>query len=134
MEIKQFRYSSDNLAYLLFAQTEALVVDGGAVDAILDFLDARQLNLRFVSSRLGADLLDAARAMREGRTRFRIPILVLHGSADRVAAPDGMRELRGRGAVSSFEFDGLHHEVLNEPERDMILALVLRWLELRLVF
>ena len=44
MNIKQFRYSSDNFGYLLYADKSAIAIDGGAVDAILLF--ARQNNLK----------------------------------------------------------------------------------------
>ncbi len=38
MNIKQFRYSSDNLGYLIYGKDSALAIDGGAVQAILDFV------------------------------------------------------------------------------------------------
>ena len=43
MEIAQFRYFSDNLAYVLHGQTQALVVDGGAVAEIREYIRARGL-------------------------------------------------------------------------------------------
>ena len=48
MKIKQFRYGSDNLAYLVYTQKQALAVDGGAWEEILQFLDHRRLDLAFV--------------------------------------------------------------------------------------
>ena len=70
MEIKQFRYAADNFGYLLYGQRSALAVDGGAVRAILAFLDEKRLNLRYVTNtHLHADhtvgnrkLLEATRA------------------------------------------------------------------------
>jgi hydroxyacylglutathione hydrolase len=46
--IRQFRYSRDNFSYLIFDDHEAVVIDGGAVEAILSFLHSRSLLLRFV--------------------------------------------------------------------------------------
>ena len=37
MGIRQFRYSSDNLGYLVYGNETALAIDGGAGRAILDF-------------------------------------------------------------------------------------------------
>jgi len=48
LAIEQFRYSSDNLGYLIFGDRTAVAVDGGAVDEILAFLEKRRLELRFV--------------------------------------------------------------------------------------
>ena len=48
MKIKQFRYSADNLGYLIYSEKDAIAVDGGAVDDILDFLQKKELNLIYV--------------------------------------------------------------------------------------
>lgn len=48
MNIKQFRFSSDNLAYLVYNNKTAVAIDGGAVDAILSFAEQNALCLKFV--------------------------------------------------------------------------------------
>ncbi len=50
MGIRQFRYSSDNLSYLVYGRDFALAIDGGAVHAICDFLEARGLTLKYVAN------------------------------------------------------------------------------------
>lgn len=50
MNIKQFRYSSDNLAYLIYNNGTAVAIDGGAVDSILSFVEQNGLNLKFVAN------------------------------------------------------------------------------------
>jgi len=46
--VAQFRYSSDNLAYLIYGRESAMAIDGGAVDEIVHFLEKRHLQLRYV--------------------------------------------------------------------------------------
>jgi glyoxylase-like metal-dependent hydrolase (beta-lactamase superfamily II) len=48
LKIEQFCYGSDNLAYLVYAQKQALAVDGGAWEEILHFLENYHLELTFV--------------------------------------------------------------------------------------
>lgn len=48
LAVEQFRYSFDNLGYLIFGERTAIAVDGGAVEEILTFLDSRRLELRLV--------------------------------------------------------------------------------------
>ncbi|MFO7753255.1 MAG: hydroxyacylglutathione hydrolase [Desulfobacteraceae bacterium] len=48
MNIQQFRYGSDNLAYVLFRGMEAAAVDPGAVNAISSFIQNRGLALKYV--------------------------------------------------------------------------------------
>ncbi len=50
LNVEQFRYSSDNLAYLVYGDKQALAVDGGAWEEILSFLDSQGLDLSFVAN------------------------------------------------------------------------------------
>ena len=50
MKIRQFRYSSDNLGYVIYGEKSAMAVDGGAVEAILKFLDKNGLELKLVAN------------------------------------------------------------------------------------
>ncbi|TYT74577.1 hydroxyacylglutathione hydrolase family protein [Desulfobotulus mexicanus] len=53
MLVHQFRYNSDNFAYLLEEGGEALAIDGGAVDAILQKVSERGLHLVGVTATHG---------------------------------------------------------------------------------
>ncbi|MBW1695991.1 MAG: MBL fold metallo-hydrolase [Deltaproteobacteria bacterium] len=53
MKVKQFRYASDNLGYLVYGQKDAIAIDGGAVREILSFIDANNLNLKWVTNTHG---------------------------------------------------------------------------------
>ena len=55
MHINQFRYGKGNLAYLLWKNREAIVIDGGAVQEITDFLSERNLTLKLVTNTHGHD-------------------------------------------------------------------------------
>ncbi len=64
MEIKQFRYSRDNLSYLIYNHRNALAIDGGAVKQIMAFCRSKGLRLDFVANThnhpdhtVGTDLL-----------------------------------------------------------------------------
>ena len=48
MKLKQFRYSEDNLGYLIYGEKFAAAIDGGAVEKILSFLKNHNLELRYV--------------------------------------------------------------------------------------
>lgn len=50
MNIKQFRYSADNFAYLAYGRKQALVIDGGAVNAVLAFVKERGLELKYAAN------------------------------------------------------------------------------------
>lgn len=48
MQIRQFRYGIDNLGYLVYEKTDAMAIDGGAVEAMLSFVRAHGLSLKYI--------------------------------------------------------------------------------------
>lgn len=81
-----------------------------------------------------AAALEAAIETNQSAPRITTPILLLHGSADRIADPEGTRDLFA--ALGSPDkrlevYEGLYHEVMNEPERDRVLDDVVAWLHER---
>jgi alpha-beta hydrolase superfamily lysophospholipase len=79
-------------------------------------------------------MLDAGRRVVRAAPSIDAPLLIVHGHEDRLA-PVAVSETLF-GAVSSADqtlnvYDGLYHEVFNEPERDDVLADVIRWLDAR---
>jgi len=50
LNIEQFRYGSDNLAYIIHGKTQAMAIDGGAWKEILSFLKTNILSLEFVTN------------------------------------------------------------------------------------
>jgi len=80
-------------------------------------------------------LLNAeARSLRPRLPELRLPLLVLHGEADRIAPVSGSRRLfetAGSSDKTLKIYPGLFHEVHNEPEREQVLADVVGWLRAR---
>jgi alpha-beta hydrolase superfamily lysophospholipase len=73
------------------------------------------------------------RLAREG-SKVRLPLLLLHGSEDRLCDPAWSEYLRDLVSSPDKElhiYQGLFHEVYNEPEADMVFRDVLKWLEER---
>ena len=50
LNVKQFRYGVDNLGYLIYGRKDAMVIDGGAGKAMLDFVKFRKLKLLYVTN------------------------------------------------------------------------------------
>ena len=81
-----------------------------------------------------AELTEAIREFPETVVAIRIPTLILYGSEDRLCPPAGSVMLAERiGATDKAvkSYPGLYHEILNEPERDDVLADILSWLAAR---
>ena len=67
--------------------------------------------------------------------RIRIPVLIAYGTEDRLCPPSGsvmVGKRIGSSDVTVLPFEGLHHEILNEPEQAAVLAAMIDWLRARL--
>lgn len=85
-------------------------------------------------ARLGVELLRAMERVMEGAHTIQLPLLILQGSQDTLVDPRGAQMLYDR--VSSPDktlkvYQGLYHEIFNEPERDQVLEDVSSWLAAR---
>ncbi len=88
-----------------------------------------------VTARLAAELLAAMRRLSAEASRITLPLLLLQGSADRLVDPEGARRLYDKVSSSDKKiliYEGLYHEVFNEPEHARVLQDVDDWLELHL--
>jgi hydroxyacylglutathione hydrolase len=50
MNIKQFKYSSDNLGYLIYSATEGVAIDAGCVEEILAFTEKNNIFIKYITN------------------------------------------------------------------------------------
>ncbi len=114
-------------------------VDAGGIsrdpEVVERYLDDPLVYRGKVTARLGTELLEAMLFAATAASHVTIPLLLLQGSADRVVNPDGARLVFN--ATQSQDktlkiYDGLYHEVFNEPEHPKVLADVAAWIRTRL--
>jgi alpha-beta hydrolase superfamily lysophospholipase len=88
-----------------------------------------------VPAGVGRALLQVGETMPQRAPALTAPLLVVHGSDDRLIPVDGSRRLVecvGSTDVELKVYPGLYHEVFNEPERDQVLGDVVSWIVTRL--
>lgn len=81
------------------------------------------------------ELTDAIAGFPEGLATLSLPVLTMHGTADTLTLPAGsgvVIENAGSEDKSIIRYEGLYHELLNEPERQKVLDDVVEWVEARL--
>ncbi|MFX1758668.1 MULTISPECIES: alpha/beta hydrolase [Rhodococcus] len=64
-----------------------------------------------------------------------LPLLVMHGTEDTLADPAGAQLIADRAGSEDLTlklYDGLFHEIFNEPEKDRVLDDLTAWLKARL--
>jgi acylglycerol lipase len=86
-------------------------------------------------ARTVGELMAATTTLPERLPALRLPILSLYGSADRLVSTKGSLVVETRCESDDCtvrRYDGLYHELLNEPERDRVLSDIAEWIEARL--
>jgi acylglycerol lipase len=85
-----------------------------------------------VRARTGAEMLLATKRVVNGAGRLTLPVLITHGAEDRLVSPGCSKlvaERMGSKDKTLTLYDGLYHEIFNEPERDQVLDDVVAWLD-----
>lgn len=80
---------------------------------------------------LSAALLAQFDVLPERARELRLPLLIMHGTLDELTDPAGSRRLEATSGSPDQTvrwYDGLWHEIFNEPERDRPLTDLREWL------
>ena len=63
---------------------------------------------------------------------FSLPLLLMHGGADRITSAQASREFSAKAPNCSFKiWEGWYHEIHNEPEQQQIFQAITGWLNQR---
>ena len=112
----------------LFLDSQTLSRDLGVVEIYkADLLVGRGR----MPARTLAQMLKATAEIQDRTNEIELPLLVLHGTADRLVSMDGSKNfyLNVGSKDKSIElYDGCYHELLNEPEKVQILSGIEVWL------
>lgn len=86
-----------------------------------------------ISAALGICLVDASRWALEHALELHVPMLMMHGTGDRITSWTASRRFAQQaGALCTYRaWDGLYHEIHNEPEGTRVVATVIDWLNER---
>ena len=87
---------------------------------------------RKLPARTVAELAAAAEGFPGRLPALTLPLLVMVGTADRLVPPDASRMIAERAGSADkrlIEYDGLYHEILNEPEQDKVMDDLVGWLD-----
>ncbi|HKT65654.1 MAG TPA: lysophospholipase [Burkholderia sp.] len=87
-----------------------------------------------VPARTGAEILDAMARIERGRDALRVPVLVYHGTEDKLTEPDGSRAFGahvGSPDRTLTLYEGGFHETMNDLERDRVIDALIAWIHAR---
>jgi len=82
----------------------------------------------------GKNMLAANRYALDHAAEFSLPLLLIHGKEDNIAFPSSSIEFAAllKDKCTLMLWDGLYHEVHNEPEKAEVLSAMTIWMDARL--
>lgn len=114
-------------------------LDGTAVSRdpeVVKKYDSDPLNYRGgIPARSGAEFNRAMKQIQNQMGAITLPLLIMHGTGDRLADPAGSKQLYERAQSSDKTlklYEGFYHEILNEPEKETVMGDIVEWVNERL--
>ena len=87
-----------------------------------------------ISARMGIGMIDLGSRMLARNGELRVPTLLMCGSEDRLTSTAAAREFADMaGPVCTLKiWEGLYHEIHNEPQKAQVIAFMVDWMRSRL--
>ncbi len=84
-----------------------------------------------VTVRWGVSTLETIAWIEEHAGEWNVPVLIMHGEQDQLAFNEGSRYFASKikGECTLKIWEGLFHEIHNEPEKEQVFAYLRQWLD-----
>jgi alpha-beta hydrolase superfamily lysophospholipase len=124
---------------MLFPKAKMLALDASAVSrdpAVVEkYMADPMVSKEKLSAQFLISMTDAMQHCKDHAASISLPLKIMHGSADVMTAPSGSQFLHNSVASSDKQvtiYDGLYHEIFNEPEGETIFAEMVSWMDARI--
>jgi alpha-beta hydrolase superfamily lysophospholipase len=115
-----------------FTQPSGLDTRGLSHDAqVVRVYDNDPLNHNKVSARLFVSMYESGLWALDHASELALPLLLMHGSADPITSAVASRQFADRAGdkVTLRIWDGLYHEIHNEPAQAEVFKVMIEWLD-----
>jgi alpha-beta hydrolase superfamily lysophospholipase len=84
-----------------------------------------------ISARLFVVENESGRWALDHAGKFPLPLLLMHGTADRLTSSEASRDFAGRAGkkVTWRGWDGWYHEIHNEPQKAEVFKVMTKWMD-----
>jgi alpha-beta hydrolase superfamily lysophospholipase len=82
------------------------------------------------SFKLAASSIEAIQKVLDNAASWQLPLLLMHGTEDRVVSINGTEAFYqiAKGDITYLRWEGLYHEIHNEPEKAQVLQKMVDWI------
>lgn len=115
-----------------FSQKTPLDINAISHDqAVRDAYQADPLRSGVITAKLFVEIMNASDYALAHAAEFKLPLLIMHGGSDGITDPKGSQEFFERVSLKDKVFkkyDGLYHEIHNEPQKQIVFNDMIEWL------
>jgi alpha-beta hydrolase superfamily lysophospholipase len=87
-----------------------------------------------ISVSLFHSAMSAAANSLAGAGELKVPLLLLHGSDDKISSPEGSRIFASKTSLAELKiWEGGYHELHNEPFKKEVFDFILNWINKKLI-
>lgn len=79
----------------------------------------------------GYQMLKTIKYVQNNFDKWNIPVLIMHGSMDKLIDPEGSKQMHNKIPIEDKELvilEGLFHEIMREPEKEEVLDKMTSWI------
>lgn len=132
-ELQDSVYASDPLVPIPNSLAELICRNSSVVKAY----EEDPLVLKEFTTKLMSEvLIRGAKWLMKRMADYRYPCLILHGGNDQIVPPEASKyfyeHIKSQDKQLKI-YDGLYHEILNEPEKEIVLDDIHQWIEARAI-
>ena len=98
-------------------------------EVVKDYLNDPLIHNR-ISLKMIISLQDAAAFALKNASKLKLPLLLMHGSSDQITDPEGSKQFSesNRNSFTLKIWEGLYHEMYNEPEKEEVFNYLMNWI------
>ncbi len=134
-DVPRWMLAASRIVSRLWPRYRAMKIEAALLSRDSDVVQANRrdplVHHAAVPARTGAEILAAMARIEQGRAALRLPVLVYHGTADKLTEPDGSRVFAAHVGSPDRTFtlyDGAYHETMNDIDRDRVIDALVRWI------
>ena len=82
-----------------------------------------------------SEMLKAAERLKENMPKFTVPVLIIHGTADKATRPAGSQYFYDNAASTDKTlklYEGHYHDLLNDVDKEVVMADIQSWIDERI--
>nr|WP_051482101.1 alpha/beta hydrolase [Paraburkholderia nodosa] len=137
-DVPAWKIAASRVISAIWPTFPAMKIDAALLARVRDVVEANRadplVHHGAIPARTGAQLLEAMKRIEAGRAQLRLPVLIWHGTGDKLTEPEGSRAFGanvGSPDRTLTLYEGSYHETLNDLDRERVIGALIDWIDRR---